>query len=163
MRGRFVRAEGSKSSRAQEKVGKTAKVARELLPGGGIFFPRARSVFSVLLPGSFCMSDIDLIIRGASVVLPDGVDKLDLGLKDGVIAAMGTAVFGSTDADLDASEFHVLPGLVDPHVHFNEPGRTDWESLATGSRACAVGGTTFFDMPLNSTLLPLSPGATSCG
>ena len=96
------------------------------------------------------MSDFDLIIRGASVVLPYGVDKLDLGLKDGVIAAMGMAVFGSTDADLDASNFHVLPGLVDPHVHFNEPGRTDWEGFEHGSRALAAGGvTTYLDMPLH--------------
>ena len=96
------------------------------------------------------MSDFDLIIRGASVVLPNGVDKLDLGLKDGIIAAMGTAVFGSTDADLDASDFHVLPGLVDPHVHFNEPGGTDWEGFESGTRALAAGGTTtYLDMPLH--------------
>ncbi len=96
------------------------------------------------------MSDFDLIIRGASVVLPDRVEKLDLGIKDGLIAALGTAVFGSTDADLDASEFHVLPGLVDPHVHFNEPGRTDWEGFEHGSRALAAGGvTTYLDMPLH--------------
>ncbi len=97
------------------------------------------------------MSDYDLIIRGASVVLPQSVDKLDLGIKDGVIAALGTAVFGSTDADLDASDFHVLPGLVDPHVHFNEPGRTEWEGFESGTRALAAGGvTTFLDMPLHS-------------
>ena len=97
------------------------------------------------------MSDFDLIIRGASVVLPDGVERLDLGIKDGLIAALGTAVFGSTDADLDASEFHVLPGLVDPHVHFNEPGRTEWEGFESGTRALAAGGvTTFLDMPLHS-------------
>ena len=46
----------------------------------------------------------------------------------------------------------MLPGVIDAHVHFNEPGRADWEGLSTGSRACAAGGTTtFFDMPLNST------------
>ena len=96
------------------------------------------------------MSDYDLIIRGASVVLPHGVDKLDLGIKDGLIAALGTVVFGSTDADLDASDFHVLPGLVDPHVHFNEPGRTDWEGFESGSRALAAGGvTSYLDMPLH--------------
>ncbi len=97
------------------------------------------------------MSDFDLIIRGASVVLPASVDRLDLGIKDGVISALGTAVFGSTDADLDASDFHVLPGLVDPHVHFNEPGRTEWEGFESGTRALAAGGvTTFLDMPLHS-------------
>ncbi len=45
-----------------------------------------------------------------------------------------------------------MPGLIDTHVHFNEPGRTEWEGLETGSRSLAAGGvTTFFDMPLNST------------
>ena len=96
------------------------------------------------------MSDFDLIIRGASVVLPHAVDRLDLGLEDDLIAAMGMAVFGSTDAELDASDYHVLPGLVDPHVHFNEPGRTDWEGFGSGSRALAAGGvTTYLDMPLH--------------
>ncbi len=81
------------------------------------------------------MSDFDLIIRGASVVLPTSVERLGLGIKEGKITALGTAVFGSTDADLGASEFHVLPGLVDPHVHFNEPGRTEWEGFGSGTRA----------------------------
>ncbi len=97
------------------------------------------------------MSDFDLIIRGGSVVRPDGVAQLDLGIKDGVITALGNAVFGSTDSDLDASDFHLFPGGVDPHVHFNEPGRTEWEGFEHGSRALAAGGvTSFFDMPLNA-------------
>ena len=79
------------------------------------------------------------------------MEKLDLGIKDGVITALGMAVFGSTDADLDASDYHVLPGLVDPHVHFNEPGRTEWEGFESGTRALAAGGvTTYLDMPLHS-------------
>jgi allantoinase len=95
------------------------------------------------------MSDFDLIIRGGTVVQPEGAAKLDLGIKDGQITALGNAVFGSTAADLDASDFHLLPGLVDPNVHFNEPGRTGWEGFEHGSRALAAGGcTTFFDMPL---------------
>jgi allantoinase len=94
------------------------------------------------------MSDFDLIIRGGSVVLPEGAAKLDLGIKDGQITALGKAVYGSTDADLDATDFHLLPGLVDPNVHFNEPGRADWEGFEHGSRALAAGGyTSFFDMP----------------
>ena len=97
------------------------------------------------------MSDFDLIIRGGSVIRPDGVAKLDLGIKDGVVTALGNAVFGSTDSDLDASDFYIFPGGVDPHVHFNEPGRTDWEGFDHGSRALAAGGfTSFFDMPLNA-------------
>ena len=54
------------------------------------------------------------------------------------------------DSVLDASGLHVLPGVVDAHVHFNEPGRTDWEGFLTGSTAAAAGGvTTVCDMPLN--------------
>src|SRR5207248_1924399 len=52
---------------------------------------------------------------------------------------------------IDASGLHIFPGLIDSHVHFNEPGRSDWEGFASGSRACAAGGgTLIFDMPLNS-------------
>jgi allantoinase len=95
------------------------------------------------------MSDYDLIIRGGSVVRPQGAEKLDLGIRDGQITALGNAVYGSTDADLDATDLHLLPGLVDPNVHFNEPGRTDWEGFEYGSRALAAGGyTAFLDMPL---------------
>ena len=97
------------------------------------------------------MSDFDLIIRGGTVVRLDGVAKLDIGIKEGIITALGNAVFGSTSADLDASDFHIFPGGVDPHVHFNEPGRTEWEGFDHGSRALAAGGvTSYFDMPLNS-------------
>ena len=53
---------------------------------------------------------------------------------------------------MDARGLTVLPGVIDVHLHFNEPGRTEWEGAATGSRALAAGGgTLFFDMPLNST------------
>ena len=97
------------------------------------------------------MSDFDLIIRGGSVVRPDGVAKLDIGVKDGQITALGNAVFGSTVSDLDATNYFIFPGGIDPHVHFNEPGRTDWEGFAHGTRALAAGGvTSFFDMPLNA-------------
>ena len=52
---------------------------------------------------------------------------------------------------IDASGLHIFPGVIDSHVHFNEPGRTDWEGIETGSRALAAGGgIMFFDMPLNS-------------
>jgi allantoinase len=105
------------------------------------------------------MSDFDLIIRGGTVVRPQGAEKLDLGIKDGVITALGNAVYGSTDADLDATDFHLLPGLIDPNVHFNEPGRTDWEGFEHGSRALAAGGyTAFFDMPLYATPPALDKG-----
>lgn len=106
------------------------------------------------------MSDFDLIIRGATVVRSEGASKQDLGIKDGVITALGNAVFGSTEADLDATDFHVLPGVIDPHVHFNEPGREDWEGFTTGTRALAAGGVTaYFDMPLNASPPVLDKGS----
>ena len=88
------------------------------------------------------MPDFDLLIRGA-------VNAPAVAVADGRIVALGEEV-GARET-LDARGLLVLPGAIDAHVHFNEPGRADWEGLATGSRACAVGGTTtFFDMPLNS-------------
>ena len=54
-------------------------------------------------------------------------------------------------AVVDAGDLIILPGLVDTHVHVNEPGRTDWEGFETATRAAAAGGvTTLLDMPLNS-------------
>jgi allantoinase len=88
------------------------------------------------------MPDFDLIIRGAS-------PHEAIGIADGKIAALSE---GTAHAAIDATGLLVLPGVIDAHVHFNEPGRAEWEGIATGSRACAAGGTTtFFDMPLNST------------
>ena len=97
------------------------------------------------------MSDADLIIRGGSVVTSSGVNVADIAVTEGRITAMETAL-GLTGADeIDASGLHVFPGGIDSHVHFNEPGRTEWETIATGSAALAAGGyTTFVDMPLNN-------------
>jgi allantoinase len=96
------------------------------------------------------MPDFDLLIRGASN-LPA------IGIIDGKIAALAD---GSAVEEIDATGLLVLPGLIDAHVHFNEPGRTDWEGVATGARACAAGGTTmFFDMPLNSHPPVIDPAA----
>jgi allantoinase len=93
----------------------------------------------------------DCVIRGASFVLPDGVQQLDLAVEDGAICEIGPEVPGGAE-EIDARGLHVFPGVIDIHLHFNEPGRTEWEGAATGSRALAAGGgTVFFDMPLNST------------
>src|SRR6188768_4413088 len=74
----------------------------------------------------------------------------DVGVVDGAIVAVEPELEGA-GKELDARGLHVFPGGLDPHVHFNEPGRTHWEGLATGSAALARGGfTAFFDMPLNS-------------
>ena len=92
----------------------------------------------------------ELVIRNGSVVTPRGVESLSIGVSDGLIAAVEPEVSGSVE-EIDASGLLVFPGMIDVHVHFNEPGRTEWEGIATGSSALAAGGgTCFFDMPLNS-------------
>jgi allantoinase len=84
----------------------------------------------------------DLVIRG---------DESDIAIEDGRIAAIGPELAAGRE-EIDARGLSIIPGLIDVHVHFNEPGRTEWEGAASGSRAFAAGGgTLFFDMPLNST------------
>ena len=91
----------------------------------------------------------DLLIRNASVVR-DQVTPADVAIADGKIVAIGTDLGGAAE-EIDADGLHLLPGAIDPHVHFNDPGRAEWEGWATGSNAAAAGGTTcVFDMPLNS-------------
>lgn len=97
------------------------------------------------------MAVYDLMIRGGSVVSQGKVEAADLAVKDGKIAAVGPNLTGSALEEIDASGKTLLPGGFDCHVHFNEPGHTDWETLATGTAALAAGGmTSFADMPLNS-------------
>ena len=97
------------------------------------------------------MSALDLAIRGGTVVAPDGARRADLGIADGRIAAVADVLDDAACADLDATGLHVLPGAVDAHVHFNDPGRTAYEGFESGTRAAAAGGTTtIVDMPLNA-------------
>ena len=85
---------------------------------------------------------VDLVIRGA---------EIDIAIEGDFIAAIGSELPGGA-SEIDATALTILPGLIDAHVHFNEPGRADWEGAKTGSRALAAGGgTLFIDMPLNST------------
>jgi allantoinase len=94
----------------------------------------------------------DLLIRGGTVVLPGvfGVTA-DVTVDDGAITAIGPELSADARAEIDARGLHVLPGVIDAHVHFNEPGRTDWEGWATGTRALAAGGATAcVEMPLNA-------------
>jgi allantoinase len=93
----------------------------------------------------------DLLIRNGQVVTRDGAHRLDLAIEDGKIVDIAAEIRGSAREEIDAAGLHVFPGVIDPHVHFNEPGRTDWEGWATGSAALAAGGgTTCFEMPLNA-------------
>ena len=92
---------------------------------------------------------LDLVVSGAWS--PAG-DQVDIGIADGRIAAVGAPGEVAAPARVDASDLQLLPGAIDPHVHFNEPGpRTDSEGWATGSAALAAGGvTTALEMPLNA-------------
>lgn len=93
----------------------------------------------------------DLIIRGGRLVTPEGVSMADLGVSEGRIVRIAPTIGESAPIEVDAAERYVFPGIIDAHVHFNEPGRVEWEGFATGSAALAAGGgTSFFDMPLNS-------------
>jgi allantoinase len=93
----------------------------------------------------------DRVIRSATLVLPEGPQQSDLSIEDGKISAIGPELPGADD-EVEARGLYVFPGLIDIHLHFNEPGRTEWEGAASGSRGLAAGGgTAFFDMPLNST------------
>ena len=84
------------------------------------------------------------------MVLPTGQRQADIAFENGVISAIGSHLQTSAET-IDATGLVVLPGVVDPHVHFNEPGRADWEGWETGTRGAARGGvTTVLEMPLNA-------------
>ncbi|HEY8994518.1 MAG TPA: allantoinase AllB, partial [Lacunisphaera sp.] len=94
---------------------------------------------------------LDLIVRGGRIVTPEGIHEAELGILHGKIVRVAAEITDRAHAELDATDRYVFPGILDAHVHFNEPGRAEWEGLASGSLALAAGGgTTFFDMPLNS-------------
>jgi allantoinase len=96
---------------------------------------------------------LDLVFRARRVITQEGELARCVGVRDGRIVAVEPL-----DAPLDAAnvidvdpEMVLLPGLVDTHVHVNDPGRTEWEGFESATRAAAAGGiTTIIDMPLNS-------------
>ncbi len=101
---------------------------------------------------------VDLVVRGGTIVTPGGLLRADVAVDGGAIEAIGLELPGAKD-EIDARGLHVFPALIDVHLHFNEPGRTEWEGAATGSRALAAGGgAVFFDMPLNSTPCTVNAG-----
>jgi allantoinase len=92
----------------------------------------------------------DLLILNGRVITGDAVVQTSIGIIAENIVEIGD-LSGPAAEEIDATGLHIFPGAIDPHVHFNEPGRTGWEGIATGSAALAAGGgTCFFDMPLNS-------------
>ncbi len=98
------------------------------------------------------MTRPSLIIRGRRVTTPDGTRGAAIHVTDGRIVAV--AAFDEVPQGVgvvEAGDSVIFPGLVDTHVHVNEPGRTEWEGFETATRAAAAGGvTTILDMPLNS-------------
>ncbi|MEV6358056.1 amidohydrolase family protein, partial [Streptomyces hydrogenans] len=99
------------------------------------------------------MVDVNLVLRSTRVITPEGTRPAAIAVSGGTIAAVLPY-----DAEVpagavleDVGDDVVLPGLVDSHVHVNDPGRTEWEGFWTATRAAAAGGiTTIVDMPLNS-------------
>ncbi|MFW5812257.1 MAG: allantoinase AllB [Alkalispirochaetaceae bacterium] len=97
---------------------------------------------------------LDRLIRGAEVARSSGRRRLDIGISDGLIVALEDEITGAElgkGGEIDGSGLVAYPGVIDSHLHFNDPGRDHWEGVATGSAALAAGGgVCFVDMPLNS-------------
>ncbi len=98
----------------------------------------------------------DLLIQNGEIVLPEGIFRASVAIENGKISAIGDdSLLPSAKENLDANGLVILPGLVDDHVHFREPGLTQKEDIPSGSRAAAAGGvTTVLDMP--NTIPPVS-------
>src|SRR4051794_2144279 len=93
----------------------------------------------------------DSVVRARRVVLPDGMRPAAVHVVDGRIAGVTGFDESPFDAYTLGDDEALLPGLVDTHVHINEPGRTEWEGFVTATRAAAAGGiATIVDMPLNA-------------
>ena len=94
------------------------------------------------------MPHFDLVITGGTCVLPWGMEQTSVGVRSGRIAALGVGADATAEQTIDATGLHVLPGLIDPHVHLRDPGDASVESIPTGTKAAVLGGlTAVFDMP----------------
>jgi len=103
---------------------------------------RYRIPSSIMLP--------DLLLTSRRVVTPEGVRPATVHVRDGKIERVGPLDEAGPPV-IDCGDSVLMPGIVDTHVHINEPGRTEWEGFTTATRAAAAGGvTTLVDMPLNS-------------
>ena len=82
-----------------------------------------------------------VIVRGQRIVLPEGERPASIHIDNGIIAAIGGADDRPAGAEIvDCGSLVVSPGIVDSHVHINEPGRADWEGFDTATRAAGAGG-----------------------
>jgi dihydroorotase len=89
-----------------------------------------------------------LLVKGGTLVTSRGMEPADVLIQGGTIEQVAAGISDGSAELLDARGLHLLPGVLDSHVHFREPGMTHKEDLLSGSRACAAGGvTSFFDMP----------------
>jgi allantoinase len=102
------------------------------------------------------MGGFDVLVRGGQVVGATGVVRGDVAIVDGLVVEIGPDLAGRAGTEIDARGLHVFPGVVDPHVHLNDPGgmgpaQVASEGFSTGTAAFAAGGgTCLFDMPLNA-------------
>jgi len=93
----------------------------------------------------------DLLLRGAQVVTPAGIEATTVAVRDGRIVALGVPETAPAAETLDLTGLHVLPGVIDSQVHFREPGLEHKEDLESGTRAAVLGGVTaIFEMPNTS-------------
>ena len=99
----------------------------------------------------------DLVLKNGSVVLPEGIKTIDIGILNGSIRDIGNLSGSDTHDSIDCSGLHVLPGVIDSQVHFREPGLENKENLESGMLAAAAGGVTaVFEMP-NTNPLTITP------
>ncbi len=93
----------------------------------------------------------DLLIRGGTCVSPDGQVEANIGVRSGKIVEIGASSSASAVESFDATGLHILPGIIDTHVHFREPGFEHKENMESGSRSAVLGGvTSVFEMPNNN-------------
>ena len=94
---------------------------------------------------------VDTILKNVQCLNDGSWCATEIAIEAGRIVEMGASVLGAAREEVDGAGAYCLPGAIDLHVHFNEPGRTEWEGFATGSAAAAAGGATYVaEMPLNS-------------
>ena len=100
----------------------------------------------------------DFAIHSTCVVTPEGIKNATVLIKDGIITDVVEGKIKVTDFPLEeVGDLALMPGLIDSHVHINEPGRTEWEGFETMTKAALAGGiTTLVDMPLTRVRLLLA-------